>query len=87
VLWSFSGNVNANSFVVLQKVKTVFQPILCLQGEKPHLVTDKEEKKLTVEELLAKAKKPAQLASPMHRFYEGKVQVMPKCALVLYSFG
>lgn len=43
--------------------------------------TGKEERKLTVEELLAKAKKPSQLASPMHRFYEGKVQVMPKCAI------
>lgn len=41
----------------------------------------KEEKKPTVEELLAKAKKPSQLASPMHKFYEGKVQVMPKCAI------
>jgi len=40
-----------------------------------------EEKKLTVDELLAKAKKPSMLASPMHRFYEGKVQVMPKCAI------
>lgn len=37
--------------------------------------------KLSVEELLAKAKKPSLLASPMHRFYEGKVQVMPKCAV------
>ena len=35
----------------------------------------------TVEELLTKAKKPAQLASPMHRFYEGKMQVIPKCAI------
>jgi malate dehydrogenase (oxaloacetate-decarboxylating) len=41
----------------------------------------KEERKPTVEELLAKAKKPSQLAPPMHRFYEGKVQVMPKCAI------
>jgi malate dehydrogenase (oxaloacetate-decarboxylating) len=41
----------------------------------------KEERKPTVEELLAKAKKPAQLAPPMHKFYEGKVQVMPKCAI------
>jgi malate dehydrogenase (oxaloacetate-decarboxylating) len=41
----------------------------------------KEERKPTVDELLAKAKKPAQLASPLHRFYEGKVQVMPKCAV------
>jgi len=30
---------------------------------------------------LAKAKKPAQLSPPLHRFYEGKVQVMPKCAI------
>lgn len=41
----------------------------------------KEERKPTVEELLAKAKKPARLAPPLHRFYEGKVQVMPKCAI------
>ncbi len=41
----------------------------------------KEERKPTVEELLAKAKKPALLAPPLHRFYEGKVQVMPKCAV------
>jgi malate dehydrogenase (oxaloacetate-decarboxylating) len=45
------------------------------------LVSEKEEKKLSVEELLAKAKKPALLAPSMHRFYEGKVQVMPKCAI------
>ena len=41
----------------------------------------KEERKPTVEELLAKAKKPSQLAPPMHKFYEGKVQVMAKCAV------
>jgi malate dehydrogenase (oxaloacetate-decarboxylating) len=40
-----------------------------------------QERKPTVEELLAKAKKPAQMAPPLHRFYEGKVQVMPKCAV------
>ncbi len=40
-----------------------------------------KEVKPTVEELLAKAKKPAMLAPPLHRFYEGKVQVMPKCAV------
>jgi malate dehydrogenase (oxaloacetate-decarboxylating) len=45
------------------------------------MVAKKAEAKPTVEELLAKAKKPVQLASPMHRFYEGKVQVMPKCAI------
>jgi len=38
-------------------------------------------KKLTVEELLAKAKKTAKLAMVYHSFYEGKVQVMPKCAI------
>jgi malate dehydrogenase (oxaloacetate-decarboxylating) len=37
--------------------------------------------KPTVDELLAKAKKPAQLSPPMHRFYEGKMQVIPKCAI------
>jgi malate dehydrogenase (oxaloacetate-decarboxylating) len=45
------------------------------------LVAEKEGKKPSVEELLAKAKKPAQLAPSMHKFYEGKVQVMPKCAI------
>jgi len=45
------------------------------------LVSEREERKLSVEELLAKAKKPALLAQSMHRFYEGKVQVMPKCAI------
>lgn len=41
----------------------------------------KEERKPTVDELLAKAKKPSLLSSPLHRFYEGKVQIMPKCAV------
>jgi malate dehydrogenase (oxaloacetate-decarboxylating) len=45
------------------------------------LVSEKEERKPSVEELLAKAKKPALLAPSMHRFYEGKVQVMPKCSI------
>jgi malate dehydrogenase (oxaloacetate-decarboxylating) len=45
------------------------------------LVAEKEEKKPTAEELLAKAKRPAQIATPMHKFYEGKMQVMPKCAI------
>lgn len=45
------------------------------------MVIEKKERKPTVEELLAKAKKPALLAPSMHRFYEGKVQVMPKCAI------
>ena len=45
------------------------------------MVPDKTDNKPTVEELLAKAKKPAQLSSAMHRFYEGKMQVIPKCAI------
>lgn len=42
---------------------------------------DKPQPKPTTEELLAKAKKPAQLSPEMHRFYEGKMQVIPKCAI------
>jgi len=34
---------------------------------------------LTKEELLAKAKKPAEDAMKLHPFYRGKLQVMPKC--------
>jgi len=45
------------------------------------MTDSKEERKPTVEELLAKAKKPSMLASPMHKFYEGKLQVMPKCSI------
>jgi malate dehydrogenase (oxaloacetate-decarboxylating) len=45
----------------------------------------KGERKPTVEELLARAKKPSLLAPPMHKFYEGKVQVMPKCAIRSYE--
>ena len=40
-----------------------------------------KERKPTVEELLEKAKKPSKLAPPLHKFYEGKVQTMPKCAV------
>jgi malate dehydrogenase (oxaloacetate-decarboxylating) len=39
------------------------------------------EKKVTVEELLEKAKRPAKLAVDYHSFYEGKTQIMPKCAI------
>jgi malate dehydrogenase (oxaloacetate-decarboxylating) len=53
---------------------------MCVEGE-GKMTSPQEKRKLTVEELLAKAKKPAQLAPPLHRFYEGKVQVMPKCAV------
>jgi malate dehydrogenase (oxaloacetate-decarboxylating) len=39
------------------------------------------QKKVTVEQLLEKAKRPAKLAVAYHPFYEGKIQVMPKCAI------
>lgn len=45
------------------------------------MVNEKNDAKPTVDELLAKAKKPAQLSTPMHKFYEGKMQVIPKCAI------
>ena len=44
-----------------------------------------KERKPTVDELLAKAKKPSMLAPPLHKFYEGKLQVMPKCAITSYQ--
>jgi malate dehydrogenase (oxaloacetate-decarboxylating) len=37
--------------------------------------------KLTQEELLAKARKPAQDAMTFHPFYRGKVEITPKCAI------
>ncbi len=37
--------------------------------------------KLTTEELLAKARKPAQDAMRLHPFFRGKVQTAPKCAV------
>ncbi len=40
---------------------------------------------LTKEELLAKAKKPAQDAMRLHPFYRGKVQIMAKCAIRDFS--
>ena len=45
------------------------------------MVTTNHDNKPTVDELLAKAKKPAQLSPPMHRFYEGKMQMLPKCVV------
>jgi malate dehydrogenase (oxaloacetate-decarboxylating) len=38
-------------------------------------------KKVTVEELLEKAQRPRKLAPPYHKFYGGKLQVMPKVAI------
>lgn len=47
-----------------------------------------EKKKLSKEELLAKAEKPARDALRYHPYYEGKMQVMPKCAIRTYQdFG
>ena len=45
------------------------------------MVNGKNDEKPTVDELLAKARKPTKLSSPMHRFYEGKMQVMPRAAI------
>ncbi len=45
------------------------------------MVADKTQVKPTVEELLAKAKRPMQIAPGLHKFYEGKMQVMPRCAI------
>jgi malate dehydrogenase (oxaloacetate-decarboxylating) len=39
------------------------------------------EKKVTKEELLAKAKKPAADAMKMHPYYRGKIEVIPKCVI------
>ncbi|MCD6473933.1 MAG: NADP-dependent malic enzyme [Thermoplasmata archaeon] len=39
------------------------------------------ERKVSVEELLAKARKPAEEAMKLHPFYKGKIQVLPKCAI------
>ena len=45
------------------------------------MVNEKANAKPTVEELLAKAKKPAEISPAMHKFYGGKMQVMPRCAI------
>ncbi len=39
------------------------------------------EKKMSVEELLAKAKKPGEDAMKLHPFYKGKIEVVPKCCV------
>ncbi len=38
-------------------------------------------KKVTKEELLAKAQKPAEDAMKLHPFYQGKIQTLPKCVI------
>ena len=42
-------------------------------------------KKVDVKELLEKAKKPMRIAPYYHKFYEGKIEVMPKCAIRSHS--
>ena len=37
--------------------------------------------KPTVEELLAKARKPAEVANKLHKYYKGKMQTMPRCVV------
>ena len=39
------------------------------------------DKKVTTEELLEKAKKPAQDSLKMHPFYRGKIEIVPKCVI------
>jgi malate dehydrogenase (oxaloacetate-decarboxylating) len=43
--------------------------------------TKKSEEKSNLGNLLQKAKQPEQVAPEMHRYYEGKIQIMPKCAI------
>jgi malate dehydrogenase (oxaloacetate-decarboxylating) len=40
-----------------------------------------EERKVTKEELIEKAKKPARDALKMHPYYRGKIEVIPKCVI------
>ena len=40
-----------------------------------------EVSKVTKEELIEKAKKPAQDAMKMHPFYKGKIEIVPKCVI------
>src|SRR5271157_4719349 len=39
------------------------------------------DRKVTKEELLEKAKKPAQDSLKMHPFYKGKIEIVPKCVI------
>jgi malate dehydrogenase (oxaloacetate-decarboxylating) len=40
-----------------------------------------KESKVTKEELIEKAKKPAQDAMKMHPYYKGKIEIVPKCVI------
>ena len=44
-----------------------------------------QEHRPTADELIAKAKKPSLLSPPLHKFYGGKLQVMPKCSIQSYQ--
>ncbi|MEO0101740.1 MAG: NADP-dependent malic enzyme [candidate division WOR-3 bacterium] len=61
----------------IKKKKTV----RALKTKKKIVRKRKEEKPLTKEELLAKAKKPGEDALRLHPFYKGKVKITAKCAI------
>ena len=65
--------------IQLETLKTLVDTLAV--NRRHGLLVAKEKDKPTVDELLAKAKKPAQLSPGMHKFYEGKMQVIPKCAI------
>jgi malate dehydrogenase (oxaloacetate-decarboxylating) len=44
-----------------------------------------QEHRPTADELIEKAKKPSLLSPPLHKFYGGKLQVMPKCSINSYQ--
>ncbi len=44
-----------------------------------------QEHRPTADELIAKATKPSLLSPPLHKFYGGKLQVMPKCSITSYQ--
>ncbi|MEO0102952.1 MAG: NADP-dependent malic enzyme [candidate division WOR-3 bacterium] len=55
--------------------------VRALKTKKKIVRKRKEEKPLTKEELLAKAKKPGEDALRLHPFYKGKVKITAKCAI------
>ena len=48
-------------------------------------VKNMTKEKFTIEEMLAKAKKPGEDALKLHPYYEGKIQVVPKCSIWDFS--
>jgi malate dehydrogenase (oxaloacetate-decarboxylating) len=57
--------------------------IMGIKSEDPAMQSTKpsETKKMTKEELLAKAYKPAEDAMKLHPFYKGKLETSPKCCI------